>query len=67
MIVLGQSTVSVTFALFHIVVAWPKVKGTKNQVKASEDLIKAIKDSGYRKSWECLPEVVRTHLEKFGK
>ena len=58
--------VSVTFTLFHLKVAWPKVRGQKNQHAARDELLKAHKNSEFKESWVCLPEVLKKVVNAFG-
>ena len=58
--------VAVTFTLFHLKVAWPKVKGQKNQSQAREELVKAHKGSDFKGAWSSLPEALKKVVLAFG-
>ena len=58
--------VSVTFTLFHLLVAWPKIKGHKNQSAEREKLLAQHAHSAFKQSWSCLPEALKKAVTNFG-
>lgn len=62
----GLRCLSVTFTLYHVKVAWPQIKGVRNQAQRREQLLKQHRDSEYKDSWSCLPETLKSAVMKFG-
>lgn len=62
----GLEMVSLTFTLFQIKVAWPKLKGIRNQQTARKDSIKQRDSNDLAESLSCLPICVQTHVTEFG-
>ena len=61
---LGASTVSVTFALFHITVEFPKLGGEQNMQAAGLALKTQLSNSGG--AWKDLPQCLCAAIGSFG-
>ena len=62
----GLEFVSLTFSLFQIKVKWPQLKGSENKKHARQVLKDQHRDSLFKRSWQCLPEAIKKHIEQFG-
>ena len=62
----AMKVVAVTYTLYHLKVAWPKVRGQKNQREEREKLVQQHKNSEFRNAWACLPEAIKKAVNAFG-
>ncbi len=63
----ANRTVALTFALFHICVEFPKLRGQRNQLEAAKALKTRICSSEFEESWSSLPKCISACIDAFGK
>ena len=62
----GLRLVSLTFTLYHVAVAWPRLRGQKTQATARDDLVRQHETSVNKNSWSSLPEAIKAAVLAFG-